>query len=321
MKKYLISALLLGLSPLCMGWGFYAHRLINYQAVFSLPPDMLIFYKAHIGFLAEHAVDPDKRRYLIPAEGPRHFIDLDRYGNYPFSNLPRSWKEARENIPADTLQANGIGPWWIQEMMYRLEQAFRGQDQRAILKLSADIGHYLADAHVPLHASSNHNGQLSGQEGIHGFWESRLPELLAENSWDFFVGKALYLKNPASFIWQRVFESAAAADTVLQLEARLNAETRPDRKYAFEPRNGRILRQYSLSYALAYNQLLNNMVERRMQQSILAVASFWYTAWVNAGQPDLGKLQSLPVSAADSLEYEALNRAWRQKPLIGRRCD
>jgi len=29
------------------------------------------------------------------------------------------------------------------------------------------------------------------------------------------------------------------------------------------------------------------MVERRMRQSIYAVASFWYTAWVNARRPDL----------------------------------
>ena len=85
------------------------------------------------------------------------------------------------------------------------------------MKYSAEIGHYIADAHVPLHASSNHNGQLTNQKGIHGFWESRVPELLAEKEFDFFIGKAEYIQNPGEFIWKRVLESAKAADTVLQL--------------------------------------------------------------------------------------------------------
>ena len=61
-------------------WGFYAHQKINYYAVFLLPPQMLLFYKPHIQFLSEHAVDPDKRRYAVTEEAPRHYIDLDVYG-------------------------------------------------------------------------------------------------------------------------------------------------------------------------------------------------------------------------------------------------
>src|SRR5688572_33485484 len=76
------------------GWGFYAHRQINYYAVFLLPPEMLGFYKKNIRYLSDHAVDPDKRRYAVKEEGARHYIDMDRYGQYPFNNLPRSWKEA-----------------------------------------------------------------------------------------------------------------------------------------------------------------------------------------------------------------------------------
>ena len=80
----------------------------------------------------------------------------------------------------DSLQRYGIVPWWTLLMHRRLTGAFKERDGAQILKLSAEIGHYLADLHVPLHASSNHNGQLTGQAGIHGFWESRIPELLAE---------------------------------------------------------------------------------------------------------------------------------------------
>ena len=163
---------------------------------------------------------------------------------------------------------------------------------------------------MPLHVCSNHNGQLTNQQGIHGFWESRIPELLAETDWDFFIGKAAYITNPLSYTWDRVLESAAAADSVLGIERELNKQLPPDQKFSFEARNGKIIRQYSAAYSLAYNKQLNNMIERRMQQSIYAVASFWYTAWVNAGQPDLKQLTNKNFSEEDIKAFEELNAAW-----------
>jgi len=266
-------------------WGFYGHKKINYYAVFLLPPEMMVLYKPNIDYLTEHAVDPDKRRYIIKEEAPRHYIDMDRYGTYPFSDLPRKWDDAVKKFTVDTLMAHGIAPWWIQQMLYRLTQAFKEKDRDKILKLSAEIGHYISDSHVPLHTSSNHNGQKTGQHGIHGFWESRIPELLAEKDWDFFIGKAEYITSPLNYTWQRVLESAAASDSVLKIEKALSATFPEDQRYAFEERNKIVIKQYSAAYTIAYNNRLQNMVERRMRQSIFTVASFWYTAWVNAGQP------------------------------------
>ncbi len=299
-------------------WGFYAHRKINYFAVFLLPPEMMVLYKPHIDFLEEHAVDPDKRRYSIAEEGPRHYIDIDHYGSYPYDSLPRKWNDAVARYSEDTLQAYGIVPWWLQIMLYRLTDAFNEKNQSKILKLSAEIGHYIADSHVPLHATKNHNGQYTDQKGIHGFWESRIPELLAEKEWDFFIGKAEFVKNPADFIWARVMESSAAADTVLKFEKQLSLNFSSDQRYSFEERNGVTVRQYSTAYTKAYNDMLRGMVERRMRQSIFAVASFWYTAWVNAGQPDLTKLGNANFSPEDLKEFESLNAAWKNGPLQGR---
>ena len=273
----------------------------------------MAFYKQYIDFLSEHAVDPDKRRYAIKEEGPRHYIDIDHYGQYPFKELPRDWDSAVSKYSIDTLQQNGIVPWWLQTMQYRLTEAFKEKNATRILKLSAEIGHYLADAHVPLHASSNHNGQFTGQRGIHGFWESRIPELLAETDWDFFIGKAEYIKNPPDFIWKRVLESAAASDTVLKYEKQLSTEFPSDEKFSFEPRNGIVIRQYSSAFSKAYDRLLKGMIERRMRQSIFAVGSFWYTAWVNAGQPNLSNLTKKDFSTEDLKEFEELNKAWSKR--------
>lgn len=321
MKRCISLLILVSIGLQTGGWGFYAHRLINQYAVFLLPPEMLLLYKPHIRFLTDHAVDPDQRRYAVPAEGPRHYIDIDRYGHYPYDSLPRTWKEAVARYTADTLLKYGIVPWWIQTMLHRLTTAFAQKDQARILKLSAEIGHYIADAHVPLHACSNHNGQYTNQHGIHGFWESRIPELLAEKEWDFFIGKADYIANPLQFTWARVLESAAAADSVLLLEKELNAHFPPDKKYAFEERNGTLVRQYSTDYSLAYNRLLNNMIERRMQQSVYAVACFWYTAWVNAGQPDLKTLSNTTFNEAMLQAFEALHQWWMSGKTTAKTCE
>ena len=323
MKQILLFILLFAVSLPSFCWGFYGHRKINYYSVFLLPPEMMQLYKPNIDFISAHAVDPDMRRYAIAEEGPRHYIDIDHYGKYPFNELPRKWNDAVAKFTEDTLGKYGIVPWWIQTMLYRLTDAFKEKQQAKILKLSAEIGHYIADAHVPLHANSNHNGQFTDQRGIHGFWESRIPELLAEKNaigtgWDFLIGKADYIKNPGDFIWQRVLESAKASDSVLLFEKELSNVFPADQKFSFEERNGITIRQYSTAFSTAYDKKLNGMIERRMRQSIYAIASFWYTAWVNAGQPDLKSLSNKELSADDLKEFEELNNAWKKATIKGR---
>lgn len=313
MKKAIrttLTLLFLLISYNCWCWGFYAHQQINRYAVFLLPPEMIVLYKPNIAFLSEHAIDPDKRRYAVAEEGPRHYIDIDRYGVYPFTSLPRTWNEAVAKFGKDSLMKHGIVPWYVQTMLRRLTDAFKEKKFGEIMKCSAEIGHYIADAHVPLHASSNHNGQLTNQRGIHGFWESRVPELLAEKEFDFFIGKAAYIQNPGDFTWKRVLESAKAADTVLRYERELSLKFADDKKYAFEERNGKITRQYSAAFTNAYNKKLDGMVERRMRQSVFAIASFWYTAWVNAGQPDLKNLADQKFTEAELEAFKELNRQW-----------
>lgn len=316
MKKSILLVFLLLISAQCFCWGFFAHKTINRYAVFLLPPEMLLFYKPHIDFITEHAVDPDKRRYAVATEGPRHYIDIDHYGNYPYSELPHKWNDAVAKFGTDTLETFGIVPWHVQTMLSRLTKSFKEKNFSSILKYSAEIGHYIADAHVPLHASLNHNGQLTDQKGIHGFWESRVPELLADKNFDFFIGKAQYIKDPGSFIWERVLESAKAADSVLKFEKKLSAQFPGDKKYAFENRNNVVIKQYSSEYTIAYNKMLNGMVERRMRQSIFAIASFWYTAWINAGQPDLSAISHQTFSENDLKEFERLNEEWKNSKAV-----
>ncbi len=302
MKKpiYLLAGLLL-LSTTLLGWGFWGHQRINHMAVFCLPPEMVGFYKKNIDFVTEHAVDPDKRRYSDKEEAPRHYIDIDHFGTHPFDSMPIAWKEAAAKYTEDTLKAYGIVPWHIQIMLSRLTEAFKNKEEDQILKMSAELGHYIADAHVPLHTTENYNGQMSNQKGIHGFWESRLPELYGEE-YDFFVGRAVYIKHPLEESWKIIRESNAALDSVLKFEADLNSRFAEDKKYTYEQRGKNNVKIYSEAYSKAYNEMLSGMVERRMRAATLAVASYWYTAWVNAGQPSLGDKEN--ATQLDSLRSQ-----------------
>ncbi len=282
---------------------------------------MMVLYKPNIDFITTHAVDPDMRRNVVAQEAPRHYIDIDVYGKYPYTELPRKWSDAVAKFGQDSLLANGIVPWHVQTMLTRLTEAFKKKDFFQVMKNSAEIGHYIADAHVPLHTNSNHNGQLTDQKGIHAFWESRVPELLADKEFDFFIGKAEYIKNPGEYIWARVLESAKAADSILLFEKELTKQFGSDKKYAFETRNNVLIKQYSSAFTIAYNKKLNGMVERRMRLAIFSVASFWYTAWVNAGQPDLTNLTKQNFSENDIKEFEKLNEEWKNSKQKGREHD
>lgn len=384
-------------------WGFFGHRRINRMAVFTLPPEMMRFYRHHIEYITDHAVDPDKRRYATRHEAVRHYMDMDHWGTYPFDNIPRNWTEALLRfgeirvyqaadtlvykvdqiiravaapdlvrfeaspqlpvlsmsldtykklwqtyiipqyyeeewiIPCDSVRTilglsedcvqveaidhfseYGILPFHLNVMQNRLTNAFFREDVNAILRLSTEMGHYIGDGHVPLHTTENYNGEMTNQVGIHAFWESRIPELFADETYDFFVGKAEYIETPPTYFWDVVLASHRLVDSVLAIEKHLSYTIPEDQQYCFEERLGRTIRTQCTEYAAAYQASMNGMVEQRMRESILSIGSSWYTAWVNAGQPDLNRLLEKDLSKKELEEQEALEQAFQGGSAKGR---
>ncbi|MEQ9288545.1 MAG: zinc dependent phospholipase C family protein [Cyclobacteriaceae bacterium] len=300
-----------------LSWGFFAHKRINRLAVFTLPPEMMPFYKKHIQYLTENAVNPDMRRYSVEGEAARHYIDLDVYGDSALQVMPRYWNDAVAKYSEDTLQAYGIVPWYILSMKNFLTYAFKIGDIDKILRLSADIGHYIGDANVPLHTTENYNGQLTGQHGIHGFWESRLPELLSDD-YDFYVGKAEYIEQPQMRAWEAVSAAHHAMDSVLKFEKRLSAKFPEDKKYSYEERGNITTKVYSKKYSLAYNKLLGDQVQRQMKASIKMVGDFWFTCWVDAGQPDMLAMMQKGLSEKEKKKLEEDIRNWNNRTVKSR---
>lgn len=312
--RNLISLVLLWI--VLSSWGFFSHQRINRLAVFTLPPEMSGFYKKNINFITEASINPDRRRFSVADEAPRHYIDLDHYGDSALQKMPRYWNAAIEIFTEDTLKAYGIVPWHVNTMFYRLKDAFLMRDPERILRISADLGHYIADAHVPLHTTENYNGQLTGQEGIHGFWESRLPELFS-GDYDFFVGKASYLENPQLAIWAGIESAHRDVEFVLDEEKKL-AERFKERKYTFETKGRQTVKVYTREYSKAFHKILDGMVERQMRASIKLIGDFWFTAWVDAGQPDLRLLIDYKPSEDELLKRRQEVEEWKNQRIKSR---
>lgn len=316
MKRLTITTALIIPLLFCTSWGFFAHRRINQLAIFTLPSEMILFYKKGHKYITEHAVDPDKRRYIDTLEAPRHYLDVENYEDN-IDSIPEKFADALKKYGQKKLNESGIVPWQIQRSYYNLVNAFKLHDSLKILKYSAELGHYIGDAHVPLHTTNNHNGQLTNQVGIHAFWESRIPELFA-SEYKFLTGKAIYITNPLKTAWQIVKHSHSLLDTVLSFEAKLNQDFRSDQKYSYSKRAGSVIKQYSVVYSRAYQDSMNGMVEKQMKSAILYVGSYWFSAWVDAGQPELKNLIKIAPDPNEQNQTELMETKYREGKIIGR---
>lgn len=288
-KTKILSSLLflfLCLPEQGISWGFQAHQRITKMAIYLLPPEMFPFYKDHAQQLMDDCLAPDKRRHLVENETPRHFIDLEAYGDSAWVRMPREWDSACAQYGKDSLLAYGIVPYHIGLMQYQLTQAFKEKDQERILHYSAEISHYIADANVPLHTTVNYDGQLTGQKGIHRLWETVLTQRYMD-SYDYTLPPASYVYHRDSSIWNHITEAHHRVAVLLKAEQELSASWPAEQKYSYREVAGQIKKTYSPAYVAAYHQSLNGMVEEQLRASIRQLADFYFTAWVDAGQPEL----------------------------------
>ena len=263
-------------------WGFQGHKIINRMAVFTLPLEMVIFFKKNIEYITENSTKPDSRRYSNKKEGAGHYIDLEYYNE--IDSLEKyNWKKISSIVSEDSLYKHGILPWRIIQYKYLLQNAFEKKSYKDIVKYASELGHYLADAHVPLHTTKNYNGQLTNQHGIHSLWETKIVNLIS-NDINYFTNKAIYIENINQFIWNIINNSNKDVKTVLKEEEILNLNKNIV-KYTFPARNEK--KTYSDEYIKEYNLKLNGMVSNRIKLAIENLGSIWYTAWVDAGQPTL----------------------------------
>lgn len=294
MKKFCLLIVLLGCSVgNIRSWGFLTHRIVNQNACLALPKPLFQFYRKNIQYLIDHATDPDNRRYMVEQEACKHFIDCDFYERQvPLDTICKNWNDAVCQYSEDTLLKHGIVPWQCIKMVHWLKSAFQERNLTKILKLSADLGHYVADAHVPLHTSSNYNGQKTNQHGIHALWESRIPEVFIEQ-YPIYVSEVTFLPDYSMEIWKSVEESFSLVDKVLLFEKLSKLEISENQQFVFIQKGSQIIKKESELLIRNYERKLGEMVFLRIKKSIQMVANTWYTAYLLAGEPDLTEIEKL----------------------------
>lgn len=262
-------------------WGIEVHKFIMAKAIALLPAEIRPYFQKYEAGIVEHAGDPDLWRTVgWLEEPPRHFVDMDSYGPYPFKELPHDYDEAVKRYGLDFVLKNGTLPWRSEEIYKKLVEAFKQQapySRENIRLFSSVLAHYVADAHQPFHAAANYDGQLTGQWGVHARFESELfdryeskvhlsPTLLASPG------------NPREFVFAALTASFPYVQQVLDVD-----------KTAVGNREF-----YDDEYFDKFFAGVKPILEKRLSDSVAGVAAMISAAWVEAGRP------AIPVTVTTS---------------------
>ncbi|MBM3770124.1 MAG: hypothetical protein FJW27_02335 [Acidimicrobiia bacterium] len=270
------------LPPSASAWGFAAHQFIMRRAIDLLPAEIKPFFEQRREEVVVRVKDPDLWRTAGWPDDPNHFMDFGakEYGDYPFTALPRDHTKALAKFGQATLTRNGRLPWRFAEVFGSLRRGFEGFARNSpfaadeVVLFSGVAAHYIQDAHQPLHASDNYDGQLTGQRGIHARFEIDLFER-AHATLTFTSPPVTPIRDPEEFAWTVLLDSYQQVDSLL----------RADRAAS------RGLEFYDDRY---YQQLLEAttpLLTRQISRAIAATAATISGAWVEAGRPAVGPLR------------------------------
>lgn len=270
MRKIVIILLLLAaVIQSTFSWGKVAHQYINKNATIHLPSTMQQFIAQSVYF-GDHASDADYRKDDDPTEVPKHYLDMENYPNYKLW-IPRDLDSILQKYGKTFVDDNGIVPWATVWAVDSLTARLKRGDWSAAYAVAADIGHYVGDAHQPLHATNNYNGYLTGNNGIHSRYESTM---ISKNQTQLFVVKdsVRYIDNVLEFVFQYLYESNSLTDSIMAADTYAKtfsgwsgSGSAPD------------------SYYTALWSRCQYFTKKQIQSATVALASLWYTAHINAG--------------------------------------
>ena len=310
-----LSTFVIGLSS----WGFLVHRTIHQLAVYKLPAPLQSYFHENMKELVDNSTRPDNRRNTDKTEATKHFVDIEMYGPGAINNMPLNWDDAVKKYTADTLKKYGWGPYNAILQLDNLTKAFKSKNKDSILFYAADLGHYIGDLHVPLHTSVNYDGQLTGQKGLHSLWESFIPDLSMDQYQLYNSHKATYLKNPAQALWKDIRHANSLLPEMFEKEKQVSLKFTPETKYKMQMSYGRETKMYTKEFALAYATELGPTVNAQLIEASNMIADFWFTAWVNAGKPDLGSTRSLSQDLEKELKAYKSNELIKKELLLSKK--
>ena len=254
-------------------WGRNGQRLVVNKAVDTLealPPEFRGFFESSRTLLVQHVTDPLDAIAKSPTERRNHFILLDKYGRFPFEALPRSYKAAVTKFGKPKLDANGLLPWQIGVYSEKLTEAMKGGKWDEARLDAAILANYVAEAHDPFNTTDNFDGRLSAQPGVN----ERFGAALIDRYSSFFPMRpndAVFVSDPTDRAFEACLSSHSWLETILLADRNARrGESSFNDEY----------------YDRFYNQAAAILI-RQLSDAATDVGSFWFTAWKNAGSPQL----------------------------------
>lgn len=257
-------------SSASFGWGESAERLITNKAVDTLPDEMLPFFVSNRQFIVQHSTDISEADDKSPGPHNNEFIQIDHYGPFPFTALPRSYSAAVKKYSRKTVDQYGLLPWQIGLYSKRLTDDFQSHNWAGVKINAALLAHYVAAAHDPFNTTTNFDGSQSDQPGVNERYDTGLVD---RYQLFFFVkpNEAAFISDPTDHAFEMVLAAHSWLEPIL-LSDRL----------AHQGEKSISDEYYDRFYAQAGAVLV-----RQLSEASTDVGSYWMTAWINAGRPQL----------------------------------
>ena len=259
---------------LLSGWGSLGHKIINKGGALELPVEMLGFIQ-RASMLADSASNADNRKGKDPSESPKHFIDIDDYPEFASRSVSHSLDTLVLKYGLQRVTTNGFLPWAIANAVDSLSAQMRRGEWNKAWSTAADVGHYVGDAHQPLHCTTNYDGQLTNNRGIHSRYESgmvdRNQQVIIPGA-----GQVTYVNNPLDFAFEIVYRSYPYCDSIMQAD-----------NYAKHVSGWNGSGQEPDAYYTSLWVKAGGFTNLVVQRAADAFASLLYSAWLRAGKPTI----------------------------------
>ena len=249
-------------------WGDSTQKFVINKAVETLPAELRGFFDVTRAFLLRHVTDPFDAIAKNPAERHNHYINLDKYGRFPFAALPRDYQAALNKYGRSKLDSNGVLPWEIGVYSQKLTEAMRSGHWEEVRENATLLAYYVTEAHDPFNTTENFDGRLSNQTGINERFGAALVDRYA-SFLPMRPNDARYIADPTDYAFEICLDAHSSLESVLLADLRA--------------RKGE--NSYNDEYYDRFYNLVAPVLLRQISESATDVGSYWLTAWTNAGKP------------------------------------
>ncbi|MFA6400602.1 MAG: T9SS type A sorting domain-containing protein [Salinivirgaceae bacterium] len=271
-KRLFISfPVLIVLSFLLISWGSTGHYNITQKAALSFNQEMQPF-TAWLPYMADHSADADDRKSWDPNEGIRHYIDIDNYPEFVSSGaIAQSLTDLIAQHGQSVVYDNGTLPWTTLHTYDSLVKYLRLENWEKAKYYAADLTHYVADGHMPLHITKNYNGQYTGNTGIHSRYESTMINYrIGQIS---YTGESIApIANVSDYVFNYMYAHYKYVDSILLADTYAQSVTGSTSSNAYK------------DTLWAKSQYFTPILFKNASH---ALAELMYNAWLEAGKPSL----------------------------------